>query len=80
MLDPEHKGTTILHSICSFSPNDIVSPCRKPQTSSTPLQEPKISWCHTTFNYATTTSFHMLLILYMVRGHSWNPTLTFFRC
>jgi len=31
-------------------------------------------------NYATTTSFNVLLILYLDRGHSWNPTLTFLRC
>jgi len=57
MLDPEHKGTTLLHSTRSFSPSDIVSPCRKPQTSSTPLKEPQISLCHTTVSYATTTSY-----------------------
>jgi len=57
MLDPKHKGTALLHSIRSFSPSYIVLPCRKPQTSSTPLQEPQISWCHTTFSYATTTSY-----------------------
>ena len=80
MLDPDNKGTTILHSVRSFSPNDRVSPYRKPQTSPTPLQEPQILWCHTTFNYTTTISFHVFLTLYPVRGHSSKPTLTFLRC